>query len=466
MAATSQRGIKGPALMPRAPGGMHRAQALALRLLPTLILGTLLLAAWPGYLSFDSAGQFQQARAWQFSDVAPPIFPALWGALLRLGLPDSSGMLLVTGGLHAFGFSALALQALRDGQRTLAWLLGVAGPLCPLLVLLIPHLWTDLLLSGCLTAALGLLARSPRWRSLSSVAILSLLFIATAARHNAVLATAPLVFCWACCGFAEQARTRRVLIGACAVAAMLGGKTGLNILLATQPRDTWAVSLLYDLQAVSVATQQQRIPASLVGPAMDVAQLQAAFNPYSCTSLFSGTTSGVANPTVALLTDEQRRDLLQAWAQLPGERSWWQHRSRLFRGLLGSHRAEGLKGLADSPSLAQFADNPTLVRRFPSAHDQYRWLIETGRNSWLYAPGLYLALGLIAAALSRGFASTRSNAVPIVALTTSICAYTLPYFVLAPSAETRYLLWPALAGWLLLLIAIAPRRALRQPDPG
>lgn len=433
-----------------------------LPLLPAVLLALLLTAAWPGYLSFDSALQFWQARHGTFFDIAPPLLPALWWLGLKAGLPATSTPLLLVGLTFACSFGMLVRQALRGGQARLAWLFATLGPLCPLLLLLLAQIWTDVLLAGVLLLLAALIGGAQRAGPGRWLLALGTAFLACGLRHNSVLAVLPLLL-WAVWRWASPRLkpAGRLTLGLLLTGLLWLGKQGLAGALVEQRLDTWAIVPLHDLQAVSVATGTQRLPASVVGPGMDVAQLERAFHPYSVTSLFAQTTSGVSDPTVGPLHSRQRADLLAAWRTLPREAAWWQHRWRMFRGLLGSHRAEELKGLADSPGLASFRDNPPLARAWPDWHGHYRAALDALRDSWVYAAGLYLALGLLGGAVLWRRRSRLPAPWPAIgcALLGSAWLYTLPYFVIAPSAETRYLLWPALASWLVLWLGLAARAA-------
>lgn len=436
-----------------------------LPLLPALWIAVLLAAAWPGYLSFDSALQFWQARHGTFFDIAPPLLPALWWLSLKLGLPATSGPLLLIGVAFAAGFGLLVQQAARAGQRPLAWTLALLGPLCPLLLLLLAQIWTDVLLAGTLLLLAAVIAGAERAGRGRWLAVLLLGFIGCGLRHNSVLAVLPLLL-WAVWRWSPSRLqpAGRIMLGLLLTALLWFGKQGLGAWLVEQRLDTWAIVPLHDLQAVSVATGAQRLPASVVGPGMDVGQLEKAFHPYSVTTLFAQTTSGVSDPTVGPLQPQQRADLLAAWRRLPFEAAWWTHRLRMFRGLLGSHRADELKGLADSPGLQSFRDNPPLERALPGWHERYRAALDALRDSWAYAAGLYLGLGLLAGALWWRRRPQPPAPWPGLAgaLLASAWVYTLPYFVIAPSAETRYLLWPALASWLAAITALGVR-AIRAP---
>ncbi len=370
-----------------------------LALLPLLTLGLLAAVTWPGYISFDAAYQWSQARTGEYATVSPPQWPALWSLMLKAGLPATSGPVILIVGLHAFGFGYIAYTARQQGHALSAWLVALLGPLCPLLLLLIPHIWTDLVLSGALLSASALLIGRPTsWPR--HCAILLLFLLASAVRHNGIFAVLPLVVWWAWLSFPEG--TMRIRLAA--VCMLIAGIWSFNALLhaglSDHQAETWAVTPMFDLQAVSVATDQQLLPSNLVGEGMDVDQLRTAFHPYSSTKLFSGTTSGVLNPTVAVLNQEQRYALISAWLGMPNTGAWWVHRWRLYSGLLGPHHGDLLRGLADSPAIVRHPGNPDLRRRLPTAHAYYRSAIESLRGSWLYAPGLYLLLGLAAAGLA------------------------------------------------------------------
>ena len=152
--------------------------------LPVALIALTMAVAWPGYLTFDSALQFYMARSWTFSDLSPPMLPALWGILLRLGLSGSSGPMLLIGLSFAGGYAALVQFALAHHERRLAWILAIVGPLCPLLLLLLAQIWTDVVLAGLLLSAVGLILLRPLPRSAGTWAIAALLLIATGMRQN------------------------------------------------------------------------------------------------------------------------------------------------------------------------------------------------------------------------------------------------------------------------------------------
>lgn len=421
------------------------------RMLPALVLAMPMVAAWPGYLSFDSAAAFAEARSQRFADVAPPLLPWLWSVLLTV-LPATMGPLLLIWVTWSVGLALLIDQAIRLRANRLGWALAALAPLFPIGLMLLPHLWNDVLLAGLLLLAVGLIVRGGGL--IMTGLLLMVLLAATALRHNAMLAVLPLVGFWLIARFGCSMRTHLLAGGLLAVTiALVVAATFINASLAERKIDTWAVTLMFDLQAVSVARGEIMLPAELIGAGMTVEQLETAFHPYSSTTLFTGTRSGVANPTIERLDADQRRALLRAWWSLPFTRDYWHHRVRLMAGMLGRHDRPGLRGLADSPGLVQVADNPALERRFERPHGYYRMAVNALKTTFLVAPGWYLFAALVLVPL---LAHRRARPwMPAAwALWVSALAYTASFAAMAPSAELRYLLWSSLASWLAVLIVV------------
>lgn len=426
-------------------------------LLPFLPLGMVLYAVQPGYLSFDSAFQFWQARHNEYFDVAPPLFPWVWHLMLPL-FPDTTGILLlimISYGL-GIGFSAFALRNSHCPPR-MVYVFAIAAPLCPVLVLLLGHLWTDVLLGGVLLLAFALISIESRSSWGRALVIFFLLIFASGLRHNSLIALIPLFWFWTrprigafkgALEWHKRAAWVFALTATCWLSAQL-----LRAALVERPLDTWAVTFLFDLQAVSVRQLTNRIPQSLVGAGMQIDELVAAFNPYSATALFSGTRSGVANPVVGALTLQQREDLIVAWRALLLETDYWQHRLHLFHALMDTHTGSELAGLVDAPQLSSYGDNPPLSFAHERAHGYYRTLVDSLKSTPVYAAGWYLLVAGMAIIL-RWRVSPAWLRERYMALYGSALVYAAPYFFIAPSAELRYVLWSVLAAWQCFFLCL------------
>ncbi len=429
----------------------------AIYLLPFLVITFILFATYPGYLSFDSAFQFWQARTDVYHDVAPPLFPWIWHLLLKV-MPDTSGIVVLICVLYCLGFAILAKSIRPKFEGIAVLLFALFAPLCPVLILLLPHLWTDVLLCGFLLLAFALI-RDVEFSIWRLTVIISLCICAACVRHNSLIALIPLIWFWTGKSFwngkwfLTRPLIKRLLLAFALLLPLWLSAHVVRAALVNERLDTWAVTLMFDLQAVSVSTGVNRLPKNLTGADMQVQELVAAFNPYSATKLFEGTRSGVANPTVGPLAQEQRKALIDAWLSVLSEPSYWQHRIRLFRGLTGTHRGPDLAGFSDSPQLFAIKDNPPLVFANPSAHNFYRVLVDSLRNTPIYSAGWYMILAgaLIALRWRRAPQWLRDFN---IALYGSALVYAMPYFFIAPSAELRYLLWSALASWLCILLVV------------
>lgn len=448
---------------------MSNRSSIFICVLPLITVLVIIFSAYPGYLSFDSAFQFWQARGNEYYDIAPPLFPWVWHFLLKF-FPNTSGIILLICILYGFGFAILTSTVTRKFGTIAALLFAALAPLCPVLVLLLPHLWTDVLLGGFLLLAFACMRDTAFsvWRFIS---IIFLCICAASVRHNSLIALIPLIWFWTGLTFwtsltfrtgaaswvgiwlRKRLRLNRgIMVFVLLLPLWLSGHV-IRAVLIKERLDTWAVTFMFDLQAVSVRTGINRLPKNLTGAGMQVQELSEAFNPYSATKLFDSTRSGVANPTVGPLAPEQREALMNAWLGILTEPAYWQHRLQLFRGLVGTHRGLDLAGLSDSPQLFAYKDNPPMVFANPAAHSVYRALLDRVRNTPLYSAGWHLifAAALIALRWRRSPTWLRDF---YTALYGSALFYTLPYFFIAPSAELRYVLWSALASWLCILLAV------------
>ena len=436
---------------------MSLRSSIPIYLLPFASTIFVIYAAYPGYLSFDSAFQLWQARGNEYYDIAPPLFPWLWHLLLKL-FPGTLGINLIICVCYGFGFAILTSSITRKAGAVASLSFALLAPVCPVLIMLLPHLWTDVLLCGFLLLAFGLM-RDCAFSIWRFFAIISLCIAAACVRHNSLIALIPLIWFWTGLTFwidgwlpKRPMLNRWMSVVALLLPLWLSGHI-VRAVLVSERLDTWAVTLMFDLQAVSVSSGVNRIPPNLTGANMQVQELVEAFNPYSATKLFAATRSGVANPTVGPLEREQRQALVDAWLAILSEPAYWHHRIRLFRALLGTHRGPDLVGLSDSPQIFAYKDNPPMAFSHPSAHQRYRVMVEHLRSTPLYSAGWYLILAGALIAL-RWRKSARWLREYFLALYGSALIYTLPYFFIAPSAELRYVLWSAVASWLCIVLAL------------
>ena len=153
-----------------------------------LMIGAVVLVvyAFPGYMSYDSVHQLDQARAGSLGDWHPPAMAALW-RIVELVIAGSLGMLLLQIGCFVIGVYLL-LQRVLPARIAAACTVAIAW--FPPIAATLAVIWKDSqMVAYCVLGAA--LIGSPRRGT--RLAGLGLLALGSAMRHNAFTITFPLV---------------------------------------------------------------------------------------------------------------------------------------------------------------------------------------------------------------------------------------------------------------------------------
>lgn len=153
-----------------------------------LLLWTIWTTFAPGFMSNDSVTQYQSALAQRYADNHPAIMSYVWHLSLQI-IDGPQSLLVLHLALLVLGI-LIWHSNLRDSRWKilipvmffLPWILNFAGVL-----------WKDVGMAFSLIIAAGLLFNQKNSKRLALLA-LPFLFYAFAVRHNAILATAPLIF--------------------------------------------------------------------------------------------------------------------------------------------------------------------------------------------------------------------------------------------------------------------------------
>lgn len=415
-------------------------------------LGLTLLAFWPGYLSWDSAWQWWQARTGELDPGHPPVMVRVW-QLSRLVLPDPGGMLLLQAALWWAAMAAFA-QALGGGAWRRAGTVVFIGAWPPLLALL-PHLWKDLWMMGWFALAVALLAaelRAPR-RSLRIVAVLAL-GAGVAFRLNALPAALPLLgwVAWR----QWSGPTWRVLAMTAYMAIVVQGVSWImNAAPGARATPVWPVVAMWDIAAVSIAQDQLLFPPDWVEPGLTVADLRRDFSPFVNVPSFAS--GQLRLPQYREFTPEQLAALREAWLSLPlrHPRAFFAHRAEVAAYLLGLRQDAHPDYLVLQPTVVPLRDNPAVATPTGALHARLQPALNALVDTPLFAAWPYLLASLALAA----FAAWRRAAGDglVFATAASAWALALPLFLLAPSSDFRYLGWSLLATLMATALAL-PRR--------
>ncbi|HEX5058993.1 MAG TPA: hypothetical protein VFV99_06515 [Kofleriaceae bacterium] len=171
---------------------VSRVRALS----PTTILAIgwlgLVLYAFPGHMSFDSAAQLIESRGGSYTDAHPPAMAALW-RLVEVFVSGPVGILLIQtttllAGAYLLLKRRMSPRAAAVTTSLLLWFPVVSNTMSTI--------WKDSLMSAFLLLGTALLLSERRNVRIGGLAFLA---AATAMRHNAFAMTLPLVvllFVW------------------------------------------------------------------------------------------------------------------------------------------------------------------------------------------------------------------------------------------------------------------------------
>ncbi len=423
---------------------------------------------FPGYLTHDSAYQWWQARSGEISSLWPPGMILLLRGLDQIG--GGPAVLFVTHLLVYWATVAWLAARMSSLRRAVAVVLTFA--LLPVASICMPHVWIDVELTVVLMLVSALLAAASRTSSARSAALAVMLAVALMAfasivRHNAIFALAPL--CWAAVRLwprahvvaAASAQPLRLSATAAASAMLFGGLCAFYALTvkavsATQS-DTWAITAIWDLQALSAASGKVWVPRTISRDAT-IEDLTQSFDPVNAVTLYVKGRSQWVNATTGL-TAAQAHDLQYAWltAVTAQPLAYLAHRAHAFGKMLGPRRNAEADGSADDPVRVAFKDNPVYPLSHPDAIALARRWINALKPQWWASPlvwmvgaTLWLAGGLL---IRRRSIAHSTVAVSVWA---SGIFYLLPLFFFAPTADLRYALWPTVACVFAVCIAMLP----------
>ncbi|HEX6792888.1 MAG TPA: hypothetical protein VF304_03475 [Casimicrobiaceae bacterium] len=430
---------------------------------------------YPGQYPFDSAYQLWQARSGEFNDVSPVVMTALWSTLLRAGAGPAALFCLDL----ALFWAGIALCVTAIARAVLARivLVVVLGAL-PLTLAEMAHVLTDAHLAAVLALASGFAAHAlADRRGGASIACIVLLIYAGAVRHNALVAIVPYAFVLASTWLAHERRRGRKAAGA-TIALCLASFAfafGLDRALVRERATVWPSIAVWDLAAISVATNTLLLPPFTRGAGLTVDELvtTGAFDAATNTLLFQKTRSGMRDGLGDPYSPDQLRALFAAWFHAVREHpiAYAHHRLRTFRLMIGPHRG-GVQGASYFVARTPYRDNPPLPPALaPRAQRAFYALAGALRPGWVFAALPYLLSSVAALALGV-LRLGDSNARIAIAIAASALLYASTFVPLAPGAELRYLTWPIVAGPIALAFAVSryfsasrSARSCSRPDP-
>jgi len=416
-------------------------------------------AYYPGQMSFDTAYTWWQARGGESTDIHSPTLTQVW-RILETRWHGPGTVFVLHDALFWGGLALIALGLRLRFPAAIALMLLLA--FAPIVLILRAHVWTDVGVLGALLVVSGALSYYMRTLHVRWL-LLSLLtgFYALGLRHNALPALLPFVVLAVWLSLkASNATPTRLRTGAFSVlliAVMLAGVQTINARVDRRV-PLWPPLAVFDLAAISIATDRLLLPSYSVGDGMEVAELAEAFRPWAVNPLLENTRHGIHEP-LAPWSDSELAGLRKAWlaAIVSYPREYLRHRAAVTAALVGTQSIELPSTLTFVDSEAQYRDNPAIAPNTSALHRVLMRVADRLRDTPALAAWPYLLIGVVVAPLAWRRRDQASAKIALVMLV-SAALYALPLSLLAPSAERRYLLWPCAAALVAVVLALSSRR--------
>ena len=393
----------------------------------------------PGFATSDTLAQFEQARAGIYDDVHPPVMAAIWRLLLTIG-EGTEPLFCLIALVFWSGLARCVKAAGLVGARAAIAILLVG--LWPAVFLLLGQVWKDVALAAVLLHGAASALQFERTRGVHHAVIAILvLALATALRHNAWPAVLP--FAW----LLAQGRFRLARFAALALALLLVPSVVARVLDA-QDKQVWTTLPVFDLGAVSAATGETWLPAS-IAPTLTPTDAQQFHRSWSNVALVD---SGKVRISFFVpYTDEMRAELVARWRAAitthPGV--YLLHRYRVFEPLLLGPQTLP----ADAPRELVYSH----AQRLPaSARTVPGWYERMSAALWrtpLFGLLVYVVAACVLVAVRREPRGRRAS----VILLASALLYAAPLLLVAVASEYRYVYWSVLACLLGIAVSLCSR---------
>lgn len=408
----------------------------------------LMVYAYPGFMSYDSVLQLQEARSGVFTDWHPAVMAELWRWCDRI-VEGPLLMLLI----QTICFVAGLFLVLRK------LLPNLAASIVTVVILLFPPvsttmavIWKDSQMIAMLALGTALLLSS---RRRVRIVGLVLFVIASALRHNAPAMTfflIVLLFQWS----PEHTRVRRYALAVGAWVLVTICAQGINAGLTDRKTYPWHNSVaLFDIVGtirfappLTDTEIKEVLDGAPLHPTEDLqAKAISAYSPFD--GHFQVDRAGYMSPPA---TPEQRAAVARAWRTLVWRypTAYLRHRWHAFRDLLQlKHRNhQWVWAGFDDGSGEDFSSQTQIKLR--------EWALWFGRT-WLMHPYFYFLL----LCCLLPFCLNRASVIPC-AFALSGLTSELALFFLSPTPDFRYSIWLVCCALIVPAMLIALRYSRRS----
>ncbi|CAB3889258.1 hypothetical protein [Achromobacter deleyi] len=438
-------------------------------------------AFFPGVYTNDSADQLKQALTGTYHDWHPPIMSWLWSLLITTTSRIESlfflHLLLLLAGALVW---ARVFQRLNIGYLAFAIPIFVAGPT---VMNFSGVVWKDVgfafaLLLACGVISLAWIRNSLSW--IDSILASMLLVYAFGVRPNGIFSIMPIVglLAWLAVRQCKPLLPKIGKLTASAFAsiviilAMVGGMHAFTYTyLDAQKRYPIQYLELYDIAGISSISGQDYFPDFIKNvPQHDLPLIAAGYS--QSISVFGNANNLVfsgpegSQPLVPLNTDPDQQALLRkAWLSAIFDETfaYLQHRMAVMKSmfLVGAYPTERPQNATDRTAVLEANGvRPEQVElpdyQLPGAQSAQEFVADStvwATQSDLYTGWIWVVLLTLElmAGLIMAVKSIRSGVLIIMASGSGLL-YALPYLIIAPASDFRYLYWSTLAAGICTIL--------------
>ncbi|CAH1668797.1 conserved membrane hypothetical protein [Hyphomicrobiales bacterium] len=448
---------------------IYRIHGIAITAICIVLAGAVYWSFYPGLMTSDSGDQLNQARRFIFNDWHPPVMALIWHYTDRL-VAGPAGLFTLILALYWLG---LWLMALRYGRSLpiVGYLIILAG-ISPMMIAIPAMLWKDSLVFACFLPAAALLATSASrrgpWRPVLMATALVLLLIGSLARHNAMLAAAPLIMLGVWHPPSRQTTRvkqvgtiswRLVIITLATVATTSCAGWLLNRhILNAQPSGVVNSLMAFDIVGIAARTGNNGLPGAWSADE-DQRIVHTCYEPRAWDNLAWGQCAFVVKRLVA--DGHWREGLTRPWLAAVAAHpfAYLRHRLSHTRQLL-----EPLIAVPPIPAAPSVAHGFTANEGFRGVQGMVRAASGAPVIGDLMRGGLWIIVGAVvcAAACRRGL--DRWTARDAALLSFSGVLYGLPLAIVGVATEFRYFYWTI--GAVLIAALVLAADVLKDLLPG
>lgn len=427
----------------------------------SIVLTTaLILIIWlcfsPGFISPDSIVQYKEALNHQYTNTHPPVMAYLWH--MAIALIDGPEALFF---VH---LTVLAVAIIIWIDNTNSWLGSVLIPLvffCPWIINFAGVLWKDVGLAFSLLLATGLLFhKRTGWLMIS--AAIPFLFYASAVRHNAIFAVAPIIYFATIYHFPALSKWKAVCSVVLSLVALILASSVINNYVINAEEKHFETYLMGDdIAMISASTGKDLLPGLKREDAV-----ACSIHPILYERALCFISKGY-DPGGSLVVKMDPGIVHSLWLNTITDSPliYLKLKFNAFMYLLRSPDLAPYYVWHPGTSINEFKielKNPDFAKKLEQYVTASQELLDE-----MFKPYLWLILCIIILAVSISGKVLNREKIIILALNFSAAGYFLSYLVSALSADFRYIYWCILAisvSMVCYLINVIPRKNLAHTN--